>query len=140
MIRQLKRVLAWGDVAFFAAFMAVVVHHAHWNLRSWVGLVLAAAGFVLWITARRQLGKSFTIRAQARVLVTSGLYSKLRHPIYLFGFFAYLGLFLIWGKWVLLACFVAVYSIEIVRLKKEERVLEQTFGDEYRRYRAQTWI
>ncbi len=137
---SMERALAWGDVAFFVLFAAFVVSRAHWNLRTWIGLALAAAGFALWITARLQLGRSFSARAQARVLVTNGLYSKFRHPIYLFGFFAYLGVLLMWGSWIALICFVLVYSIEVVRLRKEERVLEQAFGDEYRSYKARTWI
>jgi protein-S-isoprenylcysteine O-methyltransferase Ste14 len=59
---------------------------------------MAAVGFALWLTARIQLGKSFSVRARARALVTTGLYSKFRHPIYLFGGVAYAGLLIAWGK------------------------------------------
>jgi protein-S-isoprenylcysteine O-methyltransferase Ste14 len=50
-----------------------------------MGLTIATIGLVLWISARLQLGQSFTVRARATALVTTGLYSKIRHPIYLFG-------------------------------------------------------
>jgi len=129
-----------GRCLFFVVFAAFLLSRAHWNPRTHIGAALAAAGFALWTTARLQLGRSFSLRAKANVLVTTGLYSKFRHPIYLFGFFAYLGLFLIWGKWTLLTCFLLVYSPEIIRSKKEDRVLEQAFGEEYRRYRARTWL
>jgi protein-S-isoprenylcysteine O-methyltransferase Ste14 len=90
--------------------------------------------------ARVQLGKSFAVRAQAKTLVTAGLYSKFRHPIYLFGEIAYLGLFISWGKLVPLLCFLLIYPVEILRARKEERVLEQALGEEYRRYKASTWF
>jgi protein-S-isoprenylcysteine O-methyltransferase Ste14 len=102
---------------------------------------MAVVGFTLWMLARIQLGSSFSVRAQAKALVTTGLYSKLRHPIYLFGGLAYLGLFLAWGKLLLTLAFLAlIIPRQIVRLRKEEAVLEKAFGDEYRRYRANTWF
>ena len=103
-------------------------------------MAIAATGFALWLTARLQLGRSFSLGAKARTLVTTGLYAKFRHPIYLFGFVAYAGVMLTWGKSIPALCFLLIYSVEVVRLRKEERVLEQAFGDEYRRYRASTWL
>jgi protein-S-isoprenylcysteine O-methyltransferase Ste14 len=58
---------------------------------------------------RYQLGKSFSIRPQARELVTHGLYSKIRNPIYVFGSMIILGLILVLQKpvlWVGLAALV----------------------------------
>lgn len=90
--------------------------------------------------ARFQLGKSFSIRAEARKLVTTGPYAKFRHPIYLFGFLAYAGVLLIWGSWLAAICFLLIYCVEVFRLRKEERILEAAFKDEYRRYKARTWF
>ena len=102
---------------------------------------MAAVGFALWLTARIQLGQSFSVRARARALVTTGLYSKFRHPIYLFGGIAYAGLFIAWGELIPLVCFVLFYPIfQILRLRKEQSVMEQAFGEEYRRYKASTWF
>jgi protein-S-isoprenylcysteine O-methyltransferase Ste14 len=103
-------------------------------------MAVALAGFILWTTARLQLGKSFTPRAEARALVTHGLYSKFRHPVYLFACVAYLGVFaaMRWG--ILLVCFLIMYSTQLLRIRKEDAVLEQAFGEEYRRYKAGTWL
>jgi protein-S-isoprenylcysteine O-methyltransferase Ste14 len=97
---------------------------------------VAIAGFALSILARVQLGHSFSIRSQARKLVTSGLYSKFRHPICLFRGIAFLGLFIALGKLIPLLCFVLIYFLQILRARKEEKALEQAFRDEYRRYKA----
>jgi protein-S-isoprenylcysteine O-methyltransferase Ste14 len=135
------RVLYWIDLVIFPAFGAFVLSEWQWNVRYFIGIGMAAVGFALWLTARIQIGQSFSIRARARRLVTTGLYSKFRHPIYLFGGVAYSGLFIAWGKLVPLLCFVLIYPIyQILRLRKEERVLEEAFGEEYRQHKARTWL
>ena len=50
-----------------------------------IGIALILVGFVFWTVARFQLGASFAVQAEARQLVTRGLYSKIRNPIYRFG-------------------------------------------------------
>ncbi|MGD0007048.1 MAG: isoprenylcysteine carboxylmethyltransferase family protein [Terriglobia bacterium] len=131
----------WIDVALFLGFGVFVCSQWQWNVRYLVGIGIAVVSFALWMVARVQLGKSLSVRAEARALVMTGLYSKLRHPIYLFSGLAYAGLFLAWGKLLLaLAFFALTVPWQIARLRKEEAILEQAFGDEYRRYRASTWF
>jgi protein-S-isoprenylcysteine O-methyltransferase Ste14 len=135
------RAFYWIDVAFFLGCWAFVFSKWQWNVRYLLGTGIAAVSFALWTLARVQLGKCFSVRAEARALVTTGLYSKFRHPIYLFGELAFAGLFLAWGKLVPALAFLALtVPKQIIRLRKEETVLEQAFGDEYRRYRAGTWF
>ncbi len=59
-----------------------------------VGLALVAIGLAGWVTARIQLGRSFSIRAKATELVTHGIYSKIRNPVYVFGTLLLVGLIL----------------------------------------------
>jgi protein-S-isoprenylcysteine O-methyltransferase Ste14 len=134
------KILYWTDAFIFLAFAVFVVSHEPWSTRYLLGIGMAIAGFTLSMLARAQLGRSFSIRAQARALVTTGLYSKFRHPIYLFRGIAFLGLFIAWGKWIPLVCFLLVYPLQILRARKEGKVLEQAFGEEYRRYKASTWF
>jgi len=101
---------------------------------------MAVLGLALWVLARLQIGKSFSVSAQARKLVTTGLYSKFRHPIYYFAGVAFSGLFIAWGRLYPFLIFLVMYSVQILRMKKEEAVLKRAFGDEYRRYRASTWF
>ena len=137
---HVKGILLWGDVLFVVGCVVYIAFRVHWSLRVWIGLLLALVGLTLWITARLQLGESFSIRPRARALVTTGLYARFRHPIYLFGFVAYTGLLVMWGRWILFLIYLPIYSVELLRLRKEERVLEQAFGEQYLRYRRQTWI
>ena len=60
-----------------------------------VGLAIALPALLLLMTARVQLGRAFSVRAKASNLVTTGLYSRIRNPIYVFSALAILG-FIIW--------------------------------------------
>ena len=111
-----------------------------WNATRIAGLCLAVLGFSLWTMARFQLGSSFAITARARQLVTHGLYSKIRNPIYLFGSLFIIGYVLMLGQPMWLLIFAVIIPLQIWRMGKEARVLEEKFGDEYRAYRARTWF
>ena len=104
------------------------------------GLILAIAGFALWSLARFQLGKSFSVSAQARQLVTRGLYSRIRNPIYVFGSLFIIGYILLLGRPLWLLIFLIIVPLQLWRARKEGRVLEAKFGEEYRAYRARTWF
>ena len=111
-----------------------------WNIERYVGSVLVIVGVAFIGVARYQLGKSFSIRPKARELVTHGLYSKIRNPIYVFGAMIILGLILVLQRPVLWVGLAAIVAIQTVRARREARVLEQAFGDSYREYRRKTWF
>jgi len=113
---------------------------AVWTPMAIAGLLLGVTGLVLWTIARFQLGSSFAVTAQARHLVTHGLYSRFRNPIYVFGSFVIAGGILFVQRPILLLIFLVIIPIQVWRAGKESKVLEEKFGDEYRRYRAQTWF
>ena len=111
-----------------------------WTAIRIVGMGLIIVGFVLWTIARFQLGASFTVKAEARQLVTRGLYSKIRNPIYLFGSWVLAGGMLVFGRPAWLLIFVILIPLQLWRARKESAVLEAAFGEEYRTYRAGTWF
>jgi protein-S-isoprenylcysteine O-methyltransferase Ste14 len=104
------------------------------------GAIIAIASLSLITVARIQLGRAFSIRARASRLVTTGLYSRIRNPIYVFGCFFFLGLAMFIPAWWLLLALVIVIPMQIVRSRREAAVLDAAFGEEYRRYRQQTWF
>jgi protein-S-isoprenylcysteine O-methyltransferase Ste14 len=134
--------LLWFDLPLMLGFAAAVVLNGWaWDVRHVAGMALAAIGFALWFTARLQIGASFAVLPKAKALVTTGLYSRFRNPVYLFGGLAYAGLFIAWGSAVPMIFFLVVYpAYQFFRARKEARVLEKAFGDEYRRYKASTWL
>jgi len=114
--------------------------HPEWTAVRIVGMGLIVVGFVLWTVARFQLGPSFAVTAQARRLVTRGLYSKIRNPIYVFGSFVVAGRILVFFRPIGLLIFAVIIPLQIWRAGKESAVLEAAFGEEYRRYRARVWF
>ena len=111
-----------------------------WTPLQIAGMSLIGVGFVLWTIARFQLGASFAVKAEARQLVTRGLYSRIRNPIYVFGSWVLAGAILVFGKPIWLLIFVVLIPLQIWRARKESAVLEAAFGGEYRNYRAGTWF
>ena len=89
---------------------------------------------------RIQLGGSFSVRPKAHALVTHGLYSRIRNPIYVFGGLAIAGAFLYIDQPRYLWLFVVLIPLQIYRARQEGKVLEARFGDEYRQYKWRTWF
>jgi protein-S-isoprenylcysteine O-methyltransferase Ste14 len=111
-----------------------------WNGQRVFGTLLTVIGLLLVFTARFQLGRSFSVTPQARKLVTRGLYSRIRNPMYVFGTVAITGICFILQRPALWIFLVLVVAVQTVRARKEARVLEAKFGDEYRAYRGRTWF
>jgi len=128
------------DACAWGILMYIAVQHGDYTTFSVIALLVSAVCFVLWMTARLQLGASFRVRAQAHKLVTRGLYRKIRNPIYAFSFGAFLSVLVAIRTWAGIAVFVAFYSFQLIRIRREEKVLEDAFGEEYRDYRRQTWF
>jgi len=110
--------------------------YAPWSAMRIAGAALLFPALALLTLARFQLGNSFSMTPQARKLVTHGLYSRIRNPIYFFGAFVFAGLFLFLERPYFLLLLVPVLILQISRANAESRVLEEKFGDEYRRYRS----
>jgi len=121
-------------------WMCLYAPSVAWTPVKVVGGVMAAAGVVLLIVARLQLGAAFSVRAKAKKLVTTGLYSRIRNPIYVFSAMFLVGIVIVSERWLLLLPIVALVPMQIVRARKETRVLAAAFGEEYARYKAGTWF
>lgn len=128
------------DAGVYLAFAAFLLARWSWSPRYLIGMGIAATAFALWMLARHQLGSSFSLKAHARKLVTTGIYSKIRHPIYFFAGVGYVGLFLAFGYMIPAVAFFIFYSTQLLRVFKEESVLRQAFGEEYDLYKAKTWF
>lgn len=140
MREALKKLRLWLDVEFFLALLALALRFGAPTKFWYAGVGLAAVCLPLWVAARLQLGSAFTVRPEARRLVTRGLYSRIRHPIYLFGSGAYFGALLALQIWPVLAAWAALLPLEVLRARRESRLLSATFGEQYRRYRRRTWL
>jgi protein-S-isoprenylcysteine O-methyltransferase Ste14 len=120
--------------------LAVVFRPGDWSVARWVGLAVAIPAAVLLFTARWQLGASFSVTPQARALVTHGVYSKIRNPIYVFSALMLLGVLIALQYRYAFLLLGLLIPIQMLRAHQESKILEATFGDEYRKYRMGTWF
>jgi protein-S-isoprenylcysteine O-methyltransferase Ste14 len=105
-----------------------------------VGLLVTVAGLGMAVWARVHLGASWSGRVGIRSdqkLVRSGPYALVRHPIYTGVVTAFLGTAICGGQVQgLLAAGMMLVSY-VVKIRIEERLLVEHFGDEYRVYQRE---
>ncbi|HEY2469830.1 MAG TPA: isoprenylcysteine carboxylmethyltransferase family protein [Terracidiphilus sp.] len=111
-----------------------------WTPSRTIGLAIAMPALLMLIIARIQLGRAFSVQAKATALVTSGLYSRIRNPIYVFGALFILGIIVWTGRAILLLIFAVLVPLQIYRSRKESAVLHAEFGDAYLQYKRKTWF
>ncbi|MHA1288459.1 MAG: methyltransferase family protein [Candidatus Thorarchaeota archaeon] len=107
------------------------------------GMVLILVGLLLIIWANYSLLHIGKISLRNREpmqrpanLIIVGPYKFTRNPIYLGGFVALFGLIIMWSSIVTAFFTILVYIIfRYVFIKKEEIILEEEFGDEYREFK-----
>lgn len=137
----MRRIFIWFDLAIYLAVYGYCLREHRPGWQYMVGMLLGAMGFALWLTARLQIGDSFSARPRARELITTGLYSKIRNPIYVFSTVGLIGICFAMHWYEFGVIYVGVVSLaQWKRAKAEAAVLEAAFGDKYRKYRAQTWF
>ena len=102
-----------------------------------VATLLTLIGSAGAVVALLQLGRSFSIMAEARRLVISGLYGFIRHPLYLAEELAIIGILMQFlSVWTVLLC-IAHLAFQLRRIHNEEKVLASSFP-EYAAYQART--
>ncbi len=131
-------------VLIIVAFSILIVFYSKAgfsvNSFTYIGLALIIPSLVFFTIARIQLGSSFQVSAEANKLVTEGLYKKIRHPVYLFGLLFLLGFIIFIQMFYLLVFWGALIFLQRRRIKKEEKVLEEKFGEQYIKYKRETWF
>jgi protein-S-isoprenylcysteine O-methyltransferase Ste14 len=132
--------LTLGIVIFAVVMFLVDMPEIVWSTAKVIGAVIIGISLPLFVLARWQLGNSFSIQAKATKLVTTGLYSRIRNPIYLFGGLLVAGVSLFLSPWGPLVVAILIVPLQIYRSRNEERVLARAFGEEYERYRRKTWF
>jgi protein-S-isoprenylcysteine O-methyltransferase Ste14 len=97
--------------------------------------LLCGSAWSLW--SLRTLGRSFSVLAQARTIVTAGPYRLVRHPLYFGELVGAVGLSLkVFSVWSVIT-WTALVGLQLYRSAQEERVLDDTLG-EYGSYRSRT--
>lgn len=137
-------------LAMFLWFAAVAIHGTGWAPQLFeprlfrspaaaaLGAILALAGLGLVLTSLWQMGRSWRIGIDPGSrdrLVTSGVFSISRNPIYLALALIGIGVMLMSGSvFFLVTGFVLLAGLHL-QILREERFLSSAFGEEYDRYR-----
>ena len=120
--------------------LAVRYAHEPWTAMRIAAVILGLPSLVLLVVARIELGGAFSLRPKAQTLVTHGLYSRIRNPIYLFGALTIVALFLYIRQPLGIFLLAVIIPLQMYRARQEEKILEAKFGEEYRQYKARTWF
>jgi len=107
----------------------------------WFGAGLGAGCSALMYWTLSSLGKNLTdtvvTRAKA-TLVTHGPYRWVRHPFYVTAALLMFSATLLTTNWLIGVSSVLVLLLLAIRTPKEEQLLIDRFGDDYRKYMATT--
>ena len=106
-----------------------------------LGALIACLGILIFVLAFFSFGDSWRIgidKKTAGQLVTGGIFSVSRNPIYVAFDLLFIAVFLINGTWFfLIFALLAILAVHSQTLR-EEKFLVQRYGDEYERYRGTT--
>lgn len=109
-----------------------------WNLVMIIigTIILFIADFSL-IWTLYHLGRMWTMlvsKVNDAHLVTNGPYKLARHPMYLSVIIYFIGYLITSGGWFVEIMFIVHFAFVVSRIRNEERVLIQQFGNEYIEY------
>ncbi|HEY4691423.1 MAG TPA: protein-S-isoprenylcysteine O-methyltransferase [Anaerolineae bacterium] len=107
----------------------------------WIGAaIFAAALFLLW-RAYADLGRNWSPKIDVlagQKLVTDGIYRWIRHPIYAGIWLWSIAQPLLIHNWIALGMLVLFLPLYLIRVPREERMMLEHFGEEYRLYMNRT--
>lgn len=107
----------------------------------WLGVVSGALCSMLMYWTLSSLGKNLTDTVVTRAnafLVTHGPYRWVRHPFYVTAALLMASVTLLTANWLIGLSSVIVLLLLAVRTPKEEQMLIERFGQEYRDYMTKT--
>ncbi len=106
-----------------------------------IGVMSIAFGFVIYILALTALGDSWRMGIDNKVpgkLVTAGIFSVSRNPIYVFIDIYFTGTFLINGTLIFLIFAILTVAALHFQILQEEKFLAKTYGQAYMDYCTRT--
>jgi protein-S-isoprenylcysteine O-methyltransferase Ste14 len=107
----------------------------------WAGFGLGLMSLAFWAWTQAALDTQWSAQLQLRRghrLVTSGPYARVRHPLYTAMIGWAIGVALLTANWVFVLFSVLSIGAMVGRVPREEQMMIEQFGDEYRAYMRKT--
>lgn len=125
----------------FTGEVSSLNHATNWII-TLIGLILFTWSLYLFRVTHKALGKMWSVSLDLREghkLVTSGIYEKVRHPMYsAFWLWAVAQPFLL-SNWIAgFSGIVGFGTLFFLRVRREEAMMEGEFGQQYRDYCQRT--
>lgn len=110
---------------------------------AWLGTAAFVAALYGFYRTHRDLGRFWSVTLEIRQthqLVTTGVYRHVRHPMYAAFFLWAIAQALLLPNWIAGPAGLAGFgTLFVLRVRREERMMEAAFGEAYRAYAARTW-
>jgi len=127
---------------YTATAMPHFASYAFRPAQAWLGVLVAVAALVMFRLTHRALGRNWSVSLDVREnhrLITDGIYRRIRHPMYTAFWLWDVAQALLLPNWVAgFAGLIGFGTLFFGRIAKEEQMMVDTFGDEYRQYMART--
>jgi protein-S-isoprenylcysteine O-methyltransferase Ste14 len=112
---------------------AFLIRSVSGSILTCAGIVFLLFGVPMWAIAVWTIVRAF----KRGELVTAGVYRLVRHPIYsAWMVFIFPGIALLCRSWLMLPASLVSYVIFKLLIKREDRYLEEKFGQAYLDYRS----
>jgi protein-S-isoprenylcysteine O-methyltransferase Ste14 len=147
--RQIKQNSSPISIIIILCVLAVFVFYAVWpenrnililplpDWLSWLGILLGIISLALQVWVHITLQKNWLTASKSgkkNIVIASGPYSRIRHPLYLALMLLLVGLSLVSGFSLFLLLTLLSLPFFNNSAEKEETIMVQQFGDEYRTY------
>ena len=101
-----------------------------------------SASLWLFYRSHSDLGTNWSVSLEIRKnhsLITKGIYTRIRHPMYLSLFLYALGQTCLLANWIAgPSCLFAFTAMYCFRINREEKMLLEIFGEDYKSYSLKT--
>jgi protein-S-isoprenylcysteine O-methyltransferase Ste14 len=124
------------------SFLPITDSAASSDIRK-IGYFLVILGLIISLFALKTLGKNWTGMNDYRIvkdqkLVTKGIYSLIRHPIYLAVILESVGFELVANSWFFIPVLIVSFIVFTSHIDKEEILLKVGFGKEFAAYKTRS--
>jgi len=137
---QLEHLVPLALTILSIYFWIIFINH---SLLKIIGMGINIIGLIIWWSAKLTLGENWDAgygKPKIKRLVTHGIYSKIRHPLYWGINLTLIGLIPLYPRFWFSIISLLIIIYFFYRMMAEDDYLLEKLGEEYRNYKRETWI